>query len=521
MKNPTRKVFISFLLCFFLWFLRVWKLEKVGLQEYDSVYNFLVIRQISEGNFENLFQHLSPSFFLFFAAIYKIIPDFLILEYINALLSVLAVWCFVAWLSKIFSYSFLEKMLFLLFLGLSTYGVYGTRSLTIEALSSLLFVGILWAYSEKKWLFFYGFVGFMLTVNYKILLLVPFALVVFLTSILSRNNISLRNVISKIFQLCRSFDLKNLFLSILPMFFYQFLGMVLGLSWKNYPAKWWFVLFGQRKNVNVWHEAHFFYFDLDYYFQYLFRFESPILLIALISSVFSLLKNTHTLKRMLLFITVFTLFEMSFLAKAPRGILFILPILYFLAFETLKQVFCNIDFSLCHRLKSMLQINILKKWNFYVVLFLLFSYQFYLLKTHIYDYTETYYPKIVEYLEQEKITKLVGTVGINIQAFLPQSIDYQIIRFEKEIPNWQKKGYEYCLIDDYHRLVGAEVFDSLRSLKPIMEFKEPTLFSPLLYLEHCEFTGMTFQEALQTQKGVSQDRSNLRLIKLGKVVKLD
>ncbi len=511
-----KNIFIYFLLCLFLWFLRVWNLEKIGLQEYDSVYNFLVIRQISEGNFENLFQHLSPSFFLFFAGIYKIFPHFLVLEYANAVLNVLAVWFFVAWLSKIFSYSFFQKTLFLLFVGLSTYGVYGTRSLTIEAMSSLLFVGILWTYFEKKWLFFFAILGFMLTVNYKILLFVPFVFVVFLISFLSRNNISLRNVISKIFHLCKSFHLQNLFLLIIPMFFYQILGMILGVSWKSYPAQWLFVFVG-RKASNVWHEAPFWYFDLDYYFQYLFCFESPVLLLGLIGSVgfvhFEQAKAYSTVKKTLLFMAIFSLLEMSFLAKAPRGILFILPILHFLAFETVKQVFDAMPSLLSSKMPFQ-KFHFFKKWSFYFVFFLLFFYQFYLLKTHIYDYTESNYPKMVEYLTEKKITKLVGTVGINIQAFLPQSIDYQIIRFEKEIPNWQKKGYEYCLIDDYHRLVGAEVFDSLRSLKPMIEFGEPTLHSPLLYLEHCEFTGMTFEQALQTQKQVSQDLSNLRLVKL-------
>ena len=245
-------------------------------------------------------------------------------------------------------------------------------------------------------------------------------------------------------------------------------------------------------------------------------FESPILIICgLIFGIYWWLQRKkydnfqQVYVKFILSCVLFTLVEMSFLPKAPRGILFILPMLYSISFELLR-IGCS--YAQTYYKKVLYKQLITSIFIGFMAMLLWYNYR--QLDRHIYAYTTTNYPKIVTYLEQHTIKKLAITVGINSTFFLPQTIDYQAVLFAKDLILLQKRGYEYCLVDAYYQVVGATSFEHVQILPAVLEVSEPTLFSPLLYLEHCEFTGSTFEEALQTQEQVLKAGTQLRLVRL-------
>ncbi len=515
-----------------VWYSYIFRLSEVGLQEYDSVKNFFIVKEIAQGNFQEMFQHGSPTFFLFFAFVYKIFPSFLALEYTNAVLSVVAMLIFTHTFSFFLQYHFWEKCLLFCYMSSATYIVYGTRSFAIEAMTLLCFAVMLWLHFQvKNKKYFWFSTAIMLTINYKILLFFP---VIFLFQFF---------MVCKNYQLSLIGGLKSIFLGELQTKFIQTLrqiatiftlvfisyvvfGLFVGVSWKAYPAHWFFVLI-MRKNLNAWQPMQTLHFDIDFYWHYWLHFESPLLLAGLLFLLFvggfsffhvqNLGKMTQTeaaqQKELFFHKSVFwlsfscmavviTLLEMSILPKAPRGILLILPILYLFAFECVRYY------------SQKIQPKTAATTFFWVIMLGSIAYQYWLIDTHIYSYTTTNYPKIANYLKEKKITKIATTVGINLKPFLADNTVLTPILFENDLQVLKKDGYRYCLIDDYHRLVGANVFDSLRNLPTVVGFIEPTLYSPLLYVEHCEFTGYTFEEALQTRQKVLQDSSQIRLIRI-------
>ncbi len=545
-------LFLSLLV--FLWFLQTHGLSKIGLQEYDSVKNYFIVKNMAAGDFTDMFQHGSPTLFLFFAGIYKIFPSHLSLEYVNAALNVAAIAVFTHIFSHFCQYKFWQRSLLVLYMGSSLYLVYCTRSFAMESMTLFVFALMLWEYlqilllQKKRETYFWVLTAIMLTINYKILLLFPLLFVCEMYRLLP---------ISSFFANKKAQKQKLLHLSILaiPLILYQILGMVLGVSWKSYPAHWVFSLV-MRRNLNPWTEVKTLHFDISYYFKYLQLFESPILITALVFFVIFCcykyfvvvdfspqksddckLKSAATAKFLiiLLVIAIFTITEMSILPKAPRGILLIFPILYFFAFEMLQIFYEFLATFKTNKIDNLTK-NFEKKNNkilanlaFVITILLLIFYNYQQIITYIYPYTTTNYPKITSYLSQNKIDKIAATVGINYKFFLAQhvqnnsqdnsiissqSVDFQTIIFEKDLIALQKQGYEYCLLDDYHKIVGANIFDSLEQLPAVLSLKESTLCSPLLYLEHCEFTGFTFEEALHVREKVMQDTIQLKLIKL-------
>jgi hypothetical protein len=499
---------IYFLVLLSIAILQMYGLHKVGLQEYDSVKNYLIIKQIANGDFGNMFQHGSPTFFLFFASIYKIYPSALLLAYTNVGINVLAVAIFGHIFSKYFHYTFWQHCLYVLFAGTSLYVCYGTRSLAIESLSLLVFAISLYYFLEQKtkmMYYFWACIAILLTINYKILLFFP------LIAIYEIHKIWKEQSFATAYQMY----LRYAIILVIPFFFYILVGILFGVSWKSYPAHWFFVLI-MRKNLNPWKNIQTIHWDIDYYFQYLQNFESPILLLGI--AIFIILQAYFYAKKemqqkkvsnILLVITVFTWIEMSILPKAPRGILFILPLCYFFAFDACLQIFQILQTKLQDKIyKNTMQ---LFSMSLYV---LLIFYQYVQIQKYIYTYNYTNYPNLVAYLKQNQIDKIAVTVGINLQYFLPPSIDFQTILFEKDLEILQKQGYQYCLVDAYYKVVGADVLDVLQKKTTIISYEEGTLLSPLLYLEHCEFTGYTFEQALATQAQVKQNGRQLKLIKI-------
>lgn len=500
----------------FIYILQTLFLHQVGLPEYDSVRNFFIIKETTEGNFANMFQHGSPTFFLFFALFYKIYPSALFLLYLNALLNSLALMCMVRLFATFFNFNTWQQGFLLLFVGSSTYLVYGTRSLSIESMTLLGFAALLWYYNKPDFVLFqiqknkastnfWLLLAILLTINYKILLFFPVILFIEFFRLFKAKK-TLQASIKEISSTQIGLILTVL---VLPIFAYILLGLVLGVGWKSYPASWFFLLVG-KQNSNPWREFSPFSYDIDFYFQYLLFFESPILLLGFILFIANnkqkILAYQAISKNILIILC--TLAGMSILPKAPRGILLILPLLYGFAFRGWHEIIAKLQNRIGQGRVGEGQAIL------HTLISLAVCYQIYSLQQNIYRYTQTNYQVIANYLVANEIDKVAATVGINLQYFLPQQIDFQPILFEKDTEKLQIQGCNFLLIDDYHRLVGAEVFGKLRQQKTILALPEKTLLSPMLYLEHCEFAGYNFAKALAKQKEVAADTANLRLVRV-------
>ncbi|MFY7788631.1 MAG: hypothetical protein ACOVQA_12245 [Thermoflexibacteraceae bacterium] len=520
MKNKTTTLSYIFVL-FILFLIRIYGLNEIGLAEYDSVFNFQIVQAMSQGDWQHLFQHGSPTFFIFFYCFYQLFPSYLFLEYVNCLVSLFAVAYFVHTLAKASHYEPLKEILLLIFSGFSVFLVYSTRSFAIESLSllcfALLFRQLLVTYQTDKdvfftannYLFWWIFTIF-LTINYKILLILPILFLLVLLKIFAYQ--TPKNILYFLYQSKKIVANISIIL-LLPFALYTLIGVLLGLKWTAYIGHWVYVLV-LRKNLNAWKPTYTFHTDIDFYFQYLAHYENIVLLFGLLLAIYYLyqyLKRFENIisKNNIFFISslfvVFTFALMSFLPKAPRALLFILPLLYFLTFH-----FCVIVLD-----KIIQQ----KKATYLLACFVLLNVllQSYYLHEYIYRFTKTSYPLIANYLEQKKINKIAVTVSLNIYPFLPEHITMKQILYAKELENLQAMGYEYCLIDDFTKIVGATGFENVATeYTTVLAVPEPTLIAPIVYFEHCEFNSYTFEEAQKVQKKMNEQSQHLRLVRLQK-----
>ena len=176
--------YFSFLASFcLLYFQRLYLLDQVGVHDYDAASNYLIIKEIANSNFTNLFHHLSPSFYLFQVSVYLVFQDFLSLEYFNALLNLLSFYSLMFFFGKKLHLAKYQRLLFILFSASSSFMIYSSRCISIANLSLLFFIIFLGLYAksfEKKKYWFWAMLIFALnfTVNYKVLLFIPILLLI-------------------------------------------------------------------------------------------------------------------------------------------------------------------------------------------------------------------------------------------------------------------------------------------------------------------------------------------------------
>jgi hypothetical protein len=520
MQDKFLKV-VYFFVFILLFFIRIYGLNQIGLAEYDSVFNFQVIQAMDKGNWQQLFQHGSPTFFIFFYLFYQVFPSYLFLEYVNCLVSIIALAYCIRILAQAAQYDLFKEILLLFFAGFSVFLVYSTRSFAIESLSLwcfvILFKQLLLNYTDKKDIFFtknyylfWWIFAIFLTINYKIVLLLPFFFLLVIFKI--HYYFGFKKIISFLYHQT-TYLLKIIAILLVPFILYTFVGVFIGLKWTSYIGHWVYVLV-LRKNLNPWKATYTFHTDIDFYFQYLIQYEDVVLLVGIITAIYYGYQFITNFKRKFLknniffiasLFVIFTFVTMSFLPKAPRALLFIFPFLYFLSFHFFVVFFTKFI------QKKLLQYAILVFTLGNVVL------QYHYLHEYIYRYTKTSYSLITKYLQANKIEKIAVTVSLNIYPFLPPSIKAKQILHPKELTQLQAKGYEYCLLDDFTKIVGAVGFEDLiNTYTVVLSLPEPTLLAPIVYFEHCEFNNYTFKEAQKVQQKMSTQTNHLTLIRLSK-----
>ena len=469
---------------------------NAGFFDYDSAHNWQVVQEISNGNFSHLFNHASPTFFLFYALISPLIKDFHIYIIINGLFNLAAVFLIIRFISTHVVLPLSATFFLLLFAGLSTFMVANGRYFSIEAPGLFLFALLLKVYyrrftnhSSRAFLQAVCILALGITINYKLLLLVPIALV--LEVLFYDKVVRTRHV------------LFGLLILTIPFLIYALVAYLVELRFYQFPATY-ISLFKNFQRPTPGARLGFFSNDFTFYLQYFQRFESPLLLPGLIAfpvifrrEIFH--KPTKTplnIYRFLFLITILFLAGMHLVQKSPRGLFLIYTIVYTITFISFWKVI---------RIRPV----------FYILISLSILYQLYLLNREIFAYSSTNYPKIAAYLKQLNSNKVATSVGLGIIPFAHQKgIEVTKVFDEALLPALKAKGYEYVLLDDYYLAANIRKFDKLEKLPAISTWQEPSLLPPFLYLDQCEFTGFSFKQALEAQQEAARDSIQLRLIRI-------
>ncbi len=542
--NFAKLLLLEFFAVSLLLLARIYKLEQTGVFDYDSAKNLIIIKEICVGNFQNLFHHASPSFYLFLAPFYKLSESFLWLEFICAILSAISIPLFGRLFQTHFKLNLLEYALLLFFVGTTTFLVVSARNLAIENLSLPIFALLLHVYTSKriavpvkfsnltdfessdskklkesffkklfnwfkhpsfnqkhhkqslfscktewrKWKLICFWSALLFTINYKI---IPFFLILLFVETLKT----------------RTFEFKKWLLlgsSILAFVgLYSFLSWILGIDSLLYLKN----IYAQAfvKDMNPAKELSNFNWDIFFYFKYIRDFENPVLwlgwagliyfgrkeVVGFFNEIISESKKpTFSRIEILAIVAICFVCGMSILVKAPRGLLFAYPLLFCFAFVGLSKLLKN-DFLKTAIFTLAIAFNL---WN---------------LERFVYKYSETNYPAVANYLESQKAKKLFTSVGLGITPFLSQEIAHENVFSIKEM-EVKNPTESYFLLDDYWRIAQLGNFGKLEKISE-GKWKEKSLQSPYLYLELCEFTGNSYEEAIE-QWEKSEGDTYLRLI---------
>lgn len=470
--------------------LRLWRLPQAALPDYDSVRNWQIVQEVARFDLTHLFHHGSPLFYLLYAPVAALTTDYRVFLVLNALLAVAAVGLFADWMARTARLRGPETALLTLLAGSSVFLTFSGRDFTMSSMSLLLVVVLLRTHWQRlqqptraNLLRTAAVLAVGLSVNYKFLLTAPILLVL--------------ELLQADVLLWRGGNWWRVLLVLAAPF-----GLLGGLAWLvsgvpvyRWPAVFFVIMFpgaanaaGRRTTVQV---------DFAYYLRYLLDFEAP-LLPALAAAVVwfggGLRRRPLPVAAYLLVWAGLTLAGMSLLIKAPRGLLFGYLPLYALL------------------------VLLLTRWARPVALLGLLAalgYNLWQVQHQVYAYLPTRYPLVTGWLHQHGAPPVATTVGpALLPVAAPLGLRAEVAKTPAELTALRRQGYRYVLLDDYYRVAGVPGFDSLRRLPAVAAWPEPLLTSPLLYLEHSEFTGLGYQATLRRQQQAARDSVQLRLVRL-------
>jgi hypothetical protein len=472
-----------------LWLLRIRGLEESGFYDFDAVKNFMLASEIAQGNFKNLFYHTAPFFNLYLSFLVKLFDGFLIPHYINASLVVIALIVFTEFIRRELKWDLMKSLLFLMLSGTSIALVNFSRYLAVESLSLLVFVVLAIVYyksiatGKTKYFYWAAFVyAVLFGLNYKAILLFP----VF--------------VLVELYQQKRILRFKEIWQAGLvfcvPFLFLILFAILAGL----HPLQYFAVFFAELLGRATTHaNATFFDTDILFYFKLFLYFENPLLIAAVLLFPVLLFQNRwHVRKEFSLYMYLFLigyaiLLGMSLVPKAPRGILHIYPILYFLLFLSIDEQINN------------------RRTKIAIFVFLAF-YNLFGVAKHIYAYTENNYQTFADYINKSEHTEVATTASLNIFPYLDRHVEAHLLMDNEDLSMYSRNTGKLLLEDSYHAIAGIP-FDSAAG-RTVMQARQNTLLAPYLILEHCEFSGRSFEEAMQARKALQEAKYHLRLIEI-------
>lgn len=486
---------------------RLYGLRGASLPDYDSVRNWQIVQEVAQGNLRNLFHHGSPTFSLLLAPVAWFTSDYRVYQHLNALIAVAALTVLVQFVGRQLMLRPAETALLLLFTGTSVFLTFSGRDFTMGSMSLLVFVGLLRTHYRRlqqpsvgalvqtvAWL------ALGLSVNYKFLLTLPILVVL---ELLYGQGL-----------LWRPAALWRVSLILLaPYLLIGLLGVLGGLPWYRWPAVYYNLVFPGTTNT-AGRTGHL-RFDGLYYLRYLSDFESPLLLPGLAGGMLFAVrrglqsspwwKPPISLPTYLAIWAGCFLVGMSLLLKAPRGLLLVYPLFYILTFLLLRRLIQGMQLTESGATGLMAGVIVA------ATIFNLFRIQ-----REIYAYTPTNYSAMAQLLHARTPgpVRVVSTLGLGLRPFLAATDTVAVVTNEKELPRWRKKQFNYVLLDSYWRVTNSPNFDSLRHQPTLVALPEPLLTSPLLFLEHSEYTGLGYEQTLALQRAARQDSIQLRLYRL-------
>ncbi|UYZ63290.1 hypothetical protein [Hymenobacter weizhouensis] len=469
---------------------RLYGLRTVALPDYDSVRNWQIVQEVAAGHLRQLFHHGSPAFYLVYTPVAWLTTDFRVFQHLNALVAVAALGLLVRFVAREAELAGWQTALLTLLAGTSVLLTFSGRDFTMGSWSLLCFAGLLPAYYRRLregtrpallratlWLM----LG--LCFNYKFILALPILAVL---EWQRADGLLLRN--GNWWRVAA--------LLALPYVVLGAVGVAAGLPWYLWPAIYYKVAFPDAANAAG--RAATLHPDALYYLRYLWDFESWVVWVGLLAPA---LLGGRVRRGQLLPLPWYLaawawclLAGMSLLLKAPRGLLWAYGLLYALGFLGLRRWLPAAALA--------------------AVVFVSVGLNLRRIQREIYAYAPTRYPQVAAWLHTHGGGPVASTVGLGLAPFRAATDTVRAVLHERDLTRWRRQGYRYVLLDSYWRVTGVAHFDSLRRQPPVAAWPEPLLVSPLLFLEHSEFTGLSYAETLLRQQQAARDTVQLRLLRL-------
>jgi len=475
-------------------FARHYLLHQVGLTDYDSIRSWQIVQEIGQGNFKNVFHHASPGFYLFYAAFTPFLSGVYGFIYLNTAFNIGAVLLLIRFMQRHLAILVPESFLTGLLFGLSVFAVSTGRNFATESISIFLFILMLERYYQrlihhdaKAFLQLAALLAISLTVNYKFLLLLPIAI---LLEIVVWDGILNGKVL-----------VRSALILAVPFILFTLLALAVHLPFYIYTAAVFNI-----KNPTVPNPAQrvgYFNFDVLFYLRYIWDFELPLIIPALLvfpllyrRDLFSHPFSQFNIYRFLFLISYSFMLGMHLLLKAPRGLTFIYGLLYLIFYLVIKRLIPNRAV-----LVSVLVLGI--------------GYQYWKLEQAVYAYAGTSYPQVAQYLKQQGITKIATTASMGLVPYTNQKqIQVKVVLAAAELLALKKAGFQYVLLDDYYKAAHIQSFNFLENQPIVQAWPEPSLLSPLVYLDHAEFNNLTYIQLIRNQKKALQNPAQVRLVKI-------
>lgn len=489
-KKNTEAITIAFIIALLVT-IRFYRLWHSAPFDYDSVKNFQIIEELSQGNFQNFFHHASPVLYLFFLPFYLIFPNFWFLLLINSIANVLGIflWVYLSNRSCKREHLMIASLLF----GTSFFSVIYSRTLSIETLS-LLLSAIFWHQLKTYWEgknYFWNtpfatgtITALLLMTNYKAIVLLIFVVVI---AFIWQEK-ALRNSFG-------SFALQVIFVFTATISMFMIVGMIFGLQWYQYPATLLSIF-------AVAQETPTHPFNGLLYLQYLVEYENPILIFLALWQARQLLQGSNLSSfQSIMMQTALLVFGIMFLLpKAPRGLIFVVPILYLVGINFLDKV-------LMTKLKT--------TFLYFVLGGVLVAWQLKTLWEQIYPYSYTNYPQVAEILKSQKAQVVFTTLGIGIYPFLDKSIQLVVLREAADtVKFYEYTGRKFLLYDSYSEISRHHSLTRFKTLQYDYHFEEKSLCNPFLSLENIQYTRFTPQQAKQLLKQLKLQKWQVALKEL-------
>lgn len=468
---------------------RLHGLAEAALPDYDSVRNWQIVQEVAAGQLRHLFHHGSPLFSLVYAPVAWLTTDYRVFQHLNALVAVGAVGLLTAFISREAQLPGWQAGLLALLMGTGLLLTFSGRDFTMSSWSLLCFAGLLWAYyyrlQQPAAATLYLATGWLvlgLCFNYKFLLTLPILAVLEwwqADGLLWRGGHWWRVAA----------------LLAVPYLLLGGVGVLVGLPWYLWPAIYYKVAFPDAANAAG--RAATLRPDGLYYLRYLWQFESGVVWLGLLGPLALLPRLRRGAALPLeLYLAIWgwcLLAGMSLLVKAPRGLLWAYGLWYALALLQLRRLPAA---ALLALVLAAIGLNVAR------------------IQREIYAYAPTAYPAVAAWLQQHHAGPVASTVGLGLAPFRTPTDSVQPVFSRPQMLALRRRGYRYLLLDGYWRVANVRGFESWWHRPVVAAWSEPQLTAPLLFLEHSEFTGLSYEQTLRLQQAARRDSTQLRLIEL-------